>query len=163
MGIITLEAFAAAAFGMLVGCVAKDGDAALAIGPPLMTIFILFSGAKIVRAVFFLLFFLSSLVIVLFTPAQKDPSFVRGAASSPDIKPTPHSPPWSRTWECCRSSPPALCSTNDPSPLPFLPLRFANERFRPALVGSAPSPLPARKIRPPRKRSNTRIHGLASR
>lgn len=29
---------------MLVGCVAKDGDAANAIGPPLMTIFILFSG-----------------------------------------------------------------------------------------------------------------------
>ncbi|CAN0508419.1 unnamed protein product, partial [Scytosiphon promiscuus] len=44
VGIITLEAFTAAAFGMLVGCVAKDGDAALAIGPPLMTIFILFSG-----------------------------------------------------------------------------------------------------------------------
>lgn len=44
LGVLTLEAFTAAAFGMLVGCVAKDGDAALAIGPPLMTIFILFSG-----------------------------------------------------------------------------------------------------------------------
>ena len=30
--------------GMLIGCLAKDGDAALAIGPPIMTIFILFSG-----------------------------------------------------------------------------------------------------------------------
>ncbi|CAM9357176.1 unnamed protein product [Scytosiphon promiscuus] len=49
VGIITLEAFTAAAFGMLVGCVAKDGDAALAIGPPLMTIFILFSGFYITQ------------------------------------------------------------------------------------------------------------------
>eukprot|EP00752_Nemacystus_decipiens_P009766 g8722.t1 len=49
LGILTLEAFTAAAFGMLVGCIAKDGDAALAIGPPLMTIFILFSGFYITQ------------------------------------------------------------------------------------------------------------------
>ncbi|CAM9721443.1 unnamed protein product [Ectocarpus fasciculatus] len=49
LGVLTLEAFTAAAFGMLVGCVAKDGDAANAIGPPLMTIFILFSGFYITQ------------------------------------------------------------------------------------------------------------------
>lgn len=46
LGVITIEAFAASALGMLVGCVAKDGDAASAIGPPIMTIFILFSGQR---------------------------------------------------------------------------------------------------------------------
>lgn len=49
MGVLVLDAFAAAAFGMLIGCVAKDGDAALAIGPPCMTIFILFSGQTRIR------------------------------------------------------------------------------------------------------------------
>lgn len=44
LGVLTIEAFTASAMGMLIGCLAKDGDAALAIGPPIMTIFILFSG-----------------------------------------------------------------------------------------------------------------------
>lgn len=44
LGVLTVEAFAASALGMLIGCVAKDGDAAMAIGPPVMTVFILFSG-----------------------------------------------------------------------------------------------------------------------
>lgn len=44
LGVLIIEAFAASAMGMLIGCLAKDGDAAMAIGPPIMTIFILFSG-----------------------------------------------------------------------------------------------------------------------
>lgn len=46
LAILTIEAFAASAFGMAVGAIAKDEDAALALGPPLMTIFILFSGRQ---------------------------------------------------------------------------------------------------------------------
>lgn len=44
LGVLTIEAFAASAMGMFIGCLAKDGDAAMAIGPPVMTVFILFSG-----------------------------------------------------------------------------------------------------------------------
>lgn len=46
LGITTIEAFAAAALGMAVGAVTKDVDAALAIGPSIMTVFILFSGKR---------------------------------------------------------------------------------------------------------------------
>ncbi|CAM9887442.1 unnamed protein product [Ascophyllum nodosum] len=49
LGVLTIEAFAASAMGMLIGCLAKDGDAAMAIGPPLMTVFILFSGFYIAQ------------------------------------------------------------------------------------------------------------------
>lgn len=44
LGVLTIEAFAASALGMTVGALAKDEDAALALGPALMTVFILFSG-----------------------------------------------------------------------------------------------------------------------
>ncbi|CAN0029182.1 unnamed protein product, partial [Choristocarpus tenellus] len=44
LGIITIEAFAASALGMAIGALTSDEDAALALGPAVMTIFILFSG-----------------------------------------------------------------------------------------------------------------------
>lgn len=50
LGIITVEAFAASALGMFIGAAAKSEDAALALGPALMTVFILFSGFYISQA-----------------------------------------------------------------------------------------------------------------
>ncbi|CAM9395104.1 unnamed protein product [Chrysoparadoxa australica] len=47
LGILTLEAFACSAFGMLIGAVTNSEDAALALGPALMSVFIIFSGAYI--------------------------------------------------------------------------------------------------------------------
>ncbi|CAM9625062.1 unnamed protein product, partial [Phaeothamnion confervicola] len=44
LGITTLEAFASSALGLLVGAVAPSEDSALAMGPALMTLFIIFSG-----------------------------------------------------------------------------------------------------------------------
>eukprot|EP00611_Tribonema_gayanum_P004005 TRINITY_DN1322_c0_g1_i6.p1 TRINITY_DN1322_c0_g1~~TRINITY_DN1322_c0_g1_i6.p1 ORF type:complete len:630 (+),score=114.38 TRINITY_DN1322_c0_g1_i6:1140-3029(+) len=44
MGILMLESFAAGAIGMLVGAVSANEDTALALGPAIMTVFIIFSG-----------------------------------------------------------------------------------------------------------------------
>ncbi|CAN0097223.1 unnamed protein product, partial [Discosporangium mesarthrocarpum] len=44
LGVITVEAFAASALGMTIGALTSNEDAALALGPAVMTIFILFSG-----------------------------------------------------------------------------------------------------------------------
>lgn len=70
-----MEAFTASAMGMLIGCLAKDGDAALAMGPPIMTIFILFSGEETAlgtaRFVFFRNFFIYFYFIyVSYVPAK---------------------------------------------------------------------------------------------
>lgn len=43
-GIITVEAFAASAMGLTVGAMAPTSEAAMALGPSLMTVFIVFGG-----------------------------------------------------------------------------------------------------------------------
>lgn len=43
-GIVTAEAFAASAMGLTVGAMAPTTEAALALGPSLMTVFIVFGG-----------------------------------------------------------------------------------------------------------------------
>lgn len=44
LGIITLESFASSAFGLTVGALAPNPEAALAMGPSMMTVFIVFGG-----------------------------------------------------------------------------------------------------------------------
>lgn len=43
-GVVTAEAFAASAMGLTVGALAPTTEAALALGPSLMTVFIVFGG-----------------------------------------------------------------------------------------------------------------------
>lgn len=43
-GIVTIESFAASAMGLTVGAMAPTTEAALALGPSLMTVFIVFGG-----------------------------------------------------------------------------------------------------------------------
>lgn len=95
LGVLTIEAFAASALGMVIGAIAKDEDAALALGPALMTVFILFSGTCTqlfhvtagslphvpsasslpVLVIFFLLvLFLPEVFLLLTTPRNKSTS-----------------------------------------------------------------------------------------
>ena len=43
-GIVTVESFAASAMGLTVGAMAPTTEAAMALGPSLMTVFIVFGG-----------------------------------------------------------------------------------------------------------------------
>ena len=43
-GIVTVESFAASAMGLTVGAIAPTTEAAMALGPSLMTVFIVFGG-----------------------------------------------------------------------------------------------------------------------
>lgn len=43
-GIVTVEAFAASAMGLTVGAIAPTSEAASALGPSIMTVFIVFGG-----------------------------------------------------------------------------------------------------------------------
>eukprot|EP00270_Netrium_digitus_P009741 TRINITY_DN2981_c0_g1_i1.p1 TRINITY_DN2981_c0_g1~~TRINITY_DN2981_c0_g1_i1.p1 ORF type:complete len:753 (-),score=269.12 TRINITY_DN2981_c0_g1_i1:256-2514(-) len=44
LGLLTMESFTAAAMGLTVGCIAPSTEAAMALGPSIMTVFIVFGG-----------------------------------------------------------------------------------------------------------------------